>query len=162
MGRSHIVWSVMRSLKTSALRCCWVMTDLKHLMGECQILSELKDYALPLLTLYNSKLISEAVGRKYTMRWRMDGWKMEAGGQMVGWEAGPTNLKGLSLICFISDSITIWICSEVNTKQHLNSILYVKNILQRISHMHEGKKNKAQGEELNNIREQIWIKIPWL
>lgn len=42
--------------------------------------SELKERAPPLLMLYDSKLIPEPGGGKYSMRWRMDGW-MKNGSQ---------------------------------------------------------------------------------
>lgn len=44
-----------------------------------------KERAPPPRMLYDSKLISEPVGGKYTATWRMDGWEMGARGRMVGW-----------------------------------------------------------------------------
>ncbi len=40
VSRSRIIWSVMRSFKASALRCCWVMTNLKHLVGREPVWAE--------------------------------------------------------------------------------------------------------------------------
>lgn len=50
---------------------------------------------------------------------RMDRWEREARGRMVRWWAAPTNLKGLSLISFISESITVRRSCEGNTKQEV-------------------------------------------
>lgn len=73
-SRSRITWSLTRSFKASALRCFWLMTNLKPSWGECRNLSWVEGQVPALLMLYDSKLISGPVGGKYTMRWRLDGW----------------------------------------------------------------------------------------